>query len=326
MKRQSVYWPKAGIAEFHESEMRAPKENEVLIHTQYSLVSQSKEREWLENDHAHVVIGTTFPFIPGYSSAGEVLEVGENVTRFKKGDKVIGAPVYGAHSNLTYVDEGAVYSVPDNVVLDDAVFYNLGMTALYSLRMADIHLGQSIALIGQGVVGQLATQAAKASGYSPIVVFDIQEDRRKKALANGADYAFDPSDQAAIDEFLKTSGELDAVIDMSGSNAGMNQALHLAKPLGTVVFCSGNNDPQLLNYGEIFIKCLTVKGSFVNMQMDLQKQCIHEFLHLLSTGQVVAPEHADTIYSPTDETIKTIYGRILKKDRTLNNPIFKWFD
>ncbi|MDN6900314.1 zinc-binding alcohol dehydrogenase [Oenococcus sicerae] len=325
MLRKSIYWPKAKDVEYHEEDTGQPKDNDILIENHYSLVSQSSEREWLENDRSHVVLGTTFPFIPGYSSVGYVKAIGASVSGFEVGDKVIGAPVYGAHSNLTYVKQQDVYHVPENVHLDDAVFYNLGMTAIYTLQNSGLKLGHSIALIGQGVVGQIATQVAKASGFHPIVTFDLEENRRQRALENGADYALDPSDAAAIEDLIKKlAGGVDAAIDMSGSNAGMNLAIHLTKTLGTTVFCTGNNDPQLLNYGEIFIKCLTVKGDFVNTQMALQRKCINTFLWLLSTGTIQVPDHENTIYEPTEANIKKIYGRVLAKDRTLNNPIFKW--
>lgn len=325
MLRKSVYWPSAGVAEYHEEEISAPTGKTVLIATHYSLISQSSENSWFVNDKAHVVLGTTFPFIPGYSSAGIVEAVGDAVTKFKPGDKVIGAPVYGAHSNYTYVDEDSVYTVPDNVNLDDAVFYNLGMTALFTLDKAALHLGESIAIIGAGVVGQIAIQAAKANGLHPIIAFDIQEQRRTAAQKAGADIVLDPNDTAAIEKLIATlDGGVDGALDVSGSNAGMNLAIHLARPLGKVVFCTANNDTQTLNYGEFFIKNLTILGDFVNTEMGRQRRAINNFLWLLSTKKIIAPEHTNTIYEPTGENIKMLYSKVLKHDNTINNPIFKW--
>ncbi|WP_461243777.1 zinc-dependent alcohol dehydrogenase [Secundilactobacillus muriivasis] len=325
MLRKSVYWSAAGVAEYHESETRPVKDDEVLIANHYSLISQSSEHSWFVNDKAHVVLGTTFPFIPGYSAAGYVEEVGKNVTKFKPGDKVIGAPVTGAHSNFTYVEEINTYHVPDNVALDDAVFYNLGMTALFTLDKAALHLGQSVAIIGAGVVGQIAIQGAKADGLHPIIAFDIQEQRRQAAKDAGADYVLDPNDSAAVESLIsELGGGVDAALDVSGSNAGMNLAIHLAKPLGEVIFCTANNDDQTLRYGELFMKNLTLKGDFVNTEWDRQRKAISNFLWLLSAGKIKAPQHADTIYEPTDENIKMLYGKVLQHDNTINNPIFKW--
>lgn len=325
MLRKSVYWPSAGVAEYHESETREPKDDEVLIANHYSLISQSSEHSWFINDKAHVVLGTTFPFIPGYSASGYVESVGKNVTKFKVGDKVIGAPVFGAHSNFAYVDEINTYAVPENVKLDDAVFYNLGMTALFTLDKAALRLGQSIAIIGAGVVGQIAIQGAKADGLHPIIAFDIQEQRRQAAKKGGADYVLDPNDSDGIESLIQQlGGGVDGALDVSGSNAGMNLAIHLARPLGKVVFCTANNDDQTLHYGELFIKNLTLLGDFVNTEMNRQRKAISNFLWLLSAKKIVAPAHEDTIYEPTDDNIKMLYGKVLKHDNTINNPIFKW--
>ncbi|MCW3778902.1 zinc-binding alcohol dehydrogenase [Levilactobacillus namurensis] len=327
MRKKSVYWPKAQVAQYLENDV-TPKlnPNDILISNHYSLISQSSEREWFKDDTSHIVLGTTFPFIPGYSSAGYVLQVGNNVTQFKPGDKVIGAPVTGAHSNLVMVPEEDVYNVPENVKLDDAVFYNLGMTAIYSLHVANLKFGQSLAIIGYGVVGKIALQAAQASGAHPIIVMDIAAEQRQAALNQGADYALDPNDEDTLNHVLKAiGGGVDIALDVSGSPQDINQSLTLAKPFGTVVWCTATNTPQKIDYGTLFIKCLTIKGDFVNTNMPLQRQSIREFLWLLSSGKLVAPDHSDTIYTPAGETITTLYQHVLHHD-PLKNPLFKWRD
>lgn len=324
MIRKEVLWPAAKQAEYHEEEARKPLDNEVMIHTQYSLVSKQTESHWLASSANHKVIGTTFPFVPGYSSAGVVENVGKNVTKFKKGDRVIGAPTFGAHSNYTYVDEDDVYLVNEHTKLDDAVYFNLGMTGLYTFLNSGAKFGDSIALIGQGTVGSFVTQAAKAAGCYPILAIDINPEARKQSLKNGADIALDPNDNKKITALIKEYGGFDVAIDMSGSNSGMNLALHLAKKLGMVVLCTGGiagNQP--LNYEEISLKCLTVKGDFVNAQMDLQRKAIKLFLHFMNTRQLKAPEHK--LIQPTDENIKLVYDKVLNHKPLFGAPIFKWY-
>lgn len=324
MIRKEVLWPEAKQAKYNEEEARKPLDNEVMIHTQYSLVSKQTESHWLASNANHKVIGTTFPFVPGYSSAGIVEKVGKNVTKFKKGDRVVGAPTYGAHSNYTYVDEENVYLVNKNTKLDDAVYFNLGMTGLYTFLNSNAKFGTSIALIGQGTVGSFVTQAAKIAGCYPILALDINEKAREQALKNGADIALDPNDKEGIENLMKQYGGFDVAIDMSGSNDGMNLALHLARKLGTVVLCTGGiAGKQPLNYEEISLKCLTVKGDFVNAQMDLQRKAINLFLHFMGTGQLKSPNH--NLIQPTDENIKSVYDKVLNHKPILGAPIFKWF-
>ncbi|MGN1282658.1 MAG: zinc-binding dehydrogenase [Limosilactobacillus sp.] len=324
MIRKEILWPAAKQAKYNEEVAREPLDNEVMIHTQYSLVSKQTESHWLASDANHKVIGTTFPFVPGYSSAGVVEKVGKNVTKFKKGDRVVGAPTYGAHSNYTYVDENNVYLVDEKTKLDDAVYFNLGMTGLYTFLNSNAKVGDSIALIGQGTVGSFVTQIAKAAGCYPILAIDINANARKEALANGADIALDPNDKEELEKVLAQNGGFDVAIDMSGSNAGMNLALHLAKKLGTVVLCTGGiAGKQPLDYEEIALKCLTVKGDFVNAQMDLQRKAIKMFLHFMGNGQLKAPKHA--LIQPTDQNIKSIYDKVLNHEPLSGAPIFKWY-
>ena len=165
MLRKSVYWPKAKVASYHEEEFDSSlNDDEVLIANHYSLISQSSEKEWLASDRSHSVLGTTFPLIPGYSVAGYVFKVGGKVA--------------------------------NKVNLDDAVFFNLDATGIYSIHRAQLQLGQSIAIIGVGVVGKAALQTAKASGAYPIIAIDPRKENRQFALSHGADYAFAPDDQA----------------------------------------------------------------------------------------------------------------------------------
>jgi len=60
MLRKSVYWPSAGVAEYHEEEISEPTGKTVLIATQYSLISQSSENSWFVNDKAHVCLCSDF--------------------------------------------------------------------------------------------------------------------------------------------------------------------------------------------------------------------------------------------------------------------------
>lgn len=325
MLRKAVRWTGVEKAEYYEEEPRPVGENEVLINTKYSLVSTSTEAHWFTSAANHKVLGTTFPFIPGYSAAGTVLEVGKAVTGFKAGDKVVGAPLYGAHSNLTYVDAQSVYPVADSVSLDDAVFFNLGMTSLYSLYNAHLQLGESIALVGQGVVGQICLQGAVASGLHPIVTADLNPQARQRSLELGADDTFDPIDPADVKRIKDKYHGFKATIDMSGSNAGMNLAIELAAKFGRVVLCTGGiAGKQALDYEAIALKCLTLRGDFVNADMPLQRKCINDFLWLLGEKKISAPRHADSIYLPTDATIKEVYRKIVDHDRSVGHPIFKW--
>ena len=306
MLRKSVYWPKAKVASYHEEEFDSSlNDDEVLIANHYSPISQSSEKEWLASDRSHSVLGTTFPLIPGYSVAGYVFKVGGKVTNVKLGDKVIASPEtgLGGHANWVITKSRNVFKVANKVNLDDAVFFNLDATGIYSIHRAQLQLGQSIAIIGVGVVGKAALQTAKASGAYPIIAIEPRQAIRE-LLINLDDHG------------------VDVALDCSGSLAGINASLDYARPFGKAVWCSGTQSSQMIDYGKVFVKELTVLGAFIGDQKLIQ-QCYREFLLMLENHQLAIPEHNQMIYEPTDENIKNLYGRVLAGEN-LGTPIFKW--
>ncbi len=101
----------------------------------------------------------------GYSCAGSVLEVGEHVTDFAVGDRVACAGQdYASHAEIVCVPQNLCAKIPDDVPLEHAAFTTLGAIALQGVRQADVRLGENVAVIGLGLVGQLTVRLLKAAG------------------------------------------------------------------------------------------------------------------------------------------------------------------
>jgi polar amino acid transport system substrate-binding protein len=117
----------------------------------------------------------------GYSAAGTVVEVGEGVTEFRAGDRVACAGTgYAAHAELLSVPKNLCVRLPDNVDFETAAFATLGAIALQGVRLAEPTLGESVVVIGLGLIGQLAAQLLKANGCR---VFGVDLDGSKVELA-----------------------------------------------------------------------------------------------------------------------------------------------
>jgi predicted dehydrogenase/threonine dehydrogenase-like Zn-dependent dehydrogenase len=122
----------------------------------------------------------------GYSSAGVVVGVGAGVTGFRVGDRVACAGAgYANHAELNWVPKNLVVPVPDGVSLDEAAFATLGAIALQGVRQAGVGLGESVVVIGLGLLGQLTVQLLRAAGVRPIGV-DLAEARVALAGELGA--------------------------------------------------------------------------------------------------------------------------------------------
>lgn len=125
----------------------------------------------------------------GYSCAGTVLAVGEEVTEFQPGDRVACAGAgYANHCEVNYIPRNLAVRVPDNVSLDAASLTTIGAIALQGLRQSDVRLGETVAIIGTGLVGLLALQLSKAAGCHTLAL-DIDEQRVETARRMGADLA-----------------------------------------------------------------------------------------------------------------------------------------
>ena len=109
----------------------------------------------------------------GYSSAGVVIEVGEGVTEFVKGDLVACAGVgFAVHAEIVTVPVNLVVKLNHGTDLKNAAYNTLGAIALQGIRQADLRLGEICAVIGLGLLGQLTCLMLKASGVR-VVGIDV---------------------------------------------------------------------------------------------------------------------------------------------------------
>lgn len=322
-----IVWPEAGRASVEAFEVTLPRAGEVLVETSYSLVSPGTEAEWLSSDESHFIFGTTFPFTPGYAAAGVVAAVGDGVEGWKAGDRVavgynnLGRP-YGMHSSHILTLPQHLNRVPGSVSLKEAVFFNIGQTAVHVVQLTGLRLSDDIAIVGQGPIGNLAVQVARAAGASRIVALDLVADRRADALRAGATEAFDPTAEGEVEGFLARTGGAGRAIDLSASQNGVNTAVQIAAPLGTIVLSTGYAGHMDIDYGAIFVKGLHVIGGFVNARLERAASDIATFLRLLERDQIdvglllSAPQQPDAA--------PEVYRRLLDQSRTTSAPIFEW--
>jgi len=167
----------------------------------------------------------------GYSSAGVVLEVGEGIEEFKAGDRVACAGSgFASHAEVVFMPRNLCVKIPKNVEFESAAFVALGAIALHSVHIADLRLGENIAIIGLGLLGQFAAQIAKASGCGVLGV-DIGNEKVSLAQRLGIDKALVIKESDVVAEaknFTRGRG-VDAVIILA--NARSSEPLELASEI-----------------------------------------------------------------------------------------------
>jgi predicted dehydrogenase len=121
------------------------------------------------------------PLPLGYSSSGVVEAVGEGVFGISPGDRVSCAGSgWAAHAEVVVVPRNLCVRVPPDVGLRDAAYATVGAIALQGVRVADVRVGETVVVIGLGIVGQVAAQILKAAGCT-VVAFDPDEERAEVA-------------------------------------------------------------------------------------------------------------------------------------------------
>jgi predicted dehydrogenase/threonine dehydrogenase-like Zn-dependent dehydrogenase len=138
------------------------------------------------------------PLSPGYSSAGTVTAVDEGVTGFRVGDRVACAGAgFASHAEMVCIPQLLAAVIPSQEVsFDEAAFSTLGAVALHGIRTAEAQLGDTVAVIGLGLLGQLTVQILKAAGCR-VLGLDLSRERAELAERMGADVAIHDTDAFA---------------------------------------------------------------------------------------------------------------------------------
>ncbi|MBN1440187.1 MAG: bi-domain-containing oxidoreductase [Anaerolineales bacterium] len=176
------------------------------------------------------------PMPLGYSSAGTVVEVGEGVGEFHPGDRVACAGGgHAVHAEFASVPVNLMAPVPAGVDLEEAAFATLGAIALHGFRLSEAALGESVAVVGLGVLGLLVAQIAAAAGCRVWGV-DLDPARVKLARRLGAGAAVREGAEDAARTFTASRG-FDAVIVCADASSSDPLALAgaIARDRGRVI-------------------------------------------------------------------------------------------
>ncbi|HEY4660344.1 MAG TPA: bi-domain-containing oxidoreductase [Terriglobales bacterium] len=179
------------------------------------------------------------PSAPGYSSAGTVVEVGEGIIDIRVGDRVACAGAgYAIHAEFACIPRMLLARIPSaNVSFESAAFTTVGAVALHAVRSAEVKLGEVVAVIGLGLLGQLAVQILRAAG-STVIGLDLVQERAALAGSMGATAAT-TSEAEFRDLCLRHSNEYGAdsvlITAETPSSGPVNLASQVARDRGIVV-------------------------------------------------------------------------------------------
>ncbi|MED4208545.1 NAD(P)-dependent alcohol dehydrogenase [Priestia megaterium] len=214
---------KPDVLQLEEVEKPIPNENEILIKIHATTVTSGDCRVrsfnsplllWLP---MRIVLGLRKPrkSILGVELAGEVEDVGKNVTRFKKGDQLFamtGMKFGGYAEYICLPEKGTIAVKPENVTHEEAASISFGgTTALHFFRKGNIQAGQKVLIYGaSGAVGTAAVQLASYYGAEVTGVCSAKNSELVKSL--GADYVIDYQNE----DFSKKEERYNLIFDAVG--------------------------------------------------------------------------------------------------------------
>jgi predicted dehydrogenase/threonine dehydrogenase-like Zn-dependent dehydrogenase len=174
----------------------------------------------------------------GYSCAGTVLEVGEGVEGFRRGDRVACAGSgYASHAEIVRVPRNLAVKIPEGVGLDSACFVALGGIALEAMRLARVSLGETVVVLGLGLLGQIAVQLLRGAGCH-VLAMDVQPQKAEMARHHGAEAVATEYSRLGVLCRERTANQgADAVMIFAAtpSNEPLEQAAELCRERGRVV-------------------------------------------------------------------------------------------
>ena len=175
------------------------------------------------------------PLPLGYCNVGEVVAVGKGVTEFNIGDRVASN---GNHAEYVLVPKNLVAKIPDNVSDEEAAFTVIGSIGLQGIRLLNPTFGETIVVVGLGLIGLVTAELLKANGCN-VIGFDFDAEKIKIAKEKGI-IAINPGDGTDQVKFVETYtngiGADGVVITASNkSNEIIAQSAKMCRKLGRVV-------------------------------------------------------------------------------------------
>ncbi|RDW20655.1 zinc-dependent alcohol dehydrogenase [Oceanobacillus chungangensis] len=225
--------------EIAEEEAPEIKPSYILIKTLYSVISPGTELLAIASSE-----GKKIPL--GYSAMGVVEQCGSEITDVVKGDFVAcyGAP-YVHHAEYLLVPKTLYSKIPSGVEPKEAALAGIGAIAIHALRTAKLQFGETVAVVGLGLLGQMIAKIANAAAYN-VIAFDLQESRSNMLHKETKIEAYSQLEdmESAISQATNNNGA-DAVLLCAGGKRSplTHQSIKWIRDKGKVVIV-GDVEPD----------------------------------------------------------------------------------
>ncbi len=247
---RKIVFKRAKEVAIEETDVPNPSSGQILVKSLVTLISTGTELTMLSGDFPKGSVWdriTRYPLTPGYSNCGEVKDIGKRVSDLKVGDRVVSdAP----HGEYALVKGDLAVKIPEGISDEEATFWNLSATVMNGVRLANIRLGESVVVVGAGILGQLACQYSRLCGGFPVMVVDLSEKRLEMAKKMGATATLQSGKDEVQDRIsVLTKGRgADVVFEVTGNPQVIPWELSLVKQQGRLILLSSPRAPTSLDF------------------------------------------------------------------------------
>jgi (R,R)-butanediol dehydrogenase/meso-butanediol dehydrogenase/diacetyl reductase len=287
------------------------------------------------------VHGVMYDVVPpgtvlGHEYSGTIVEVGSDITKWKVGDRVVGGggdpppgkgkgwdldPRYnyrtqGLHAKKTLgyaefvrMEEWEPIPIPDGVSEKAAALCEPAAVAVHAVRMSQLKLGDSVAVIGAGPIGLFTIQAARAAGATNILVSEPSATRRAAAEKLGADIIIDPTQENAIEASVKMTNGMGVHVafDCAGIKGTLDQSASMVRPRGQAVLIAVPWEPLPIVAADWMARHINIQTTFGQQPDDW-----HTVLRLMQMGKIVVePMLQESDFVPLED-IQSAFESLFK--------------
>lgn len=261
---KGIVFLRQGEVGYVRSPVAEPRRGQLRVRAARTLISTGTELTCLSGRYepgSHWDGWVKYPFQPGYCMAGTVVTRSKSASRFNIGDRVA---TRGPHQSLAIVPEDHTIPIPEGVSDDDACWYGMATIAQNAVRRAGPTLGDSVAIIGTGLIGQLLVQYMRLLGARQIFAIDTAPARLDMAGKHGATHPMLADAAGARRHVMAATGDrgCDLVFDATGAPAVFPNALRLVRALGKLVLVGDSGFPTQQHLtGDLVTRGITVFGA-----------------------------------------------------------------
>ena len=277
MKAKRLVFPEKLRTEIEEIDIPdAPGPGEILVENLYGLISPGTELAMFTQTHVGFPIPdfryAKFPFRPGYAAVGRAVLIGVGVDGIREGDCVFTRGHHVSHAVVS--TDRPLPKIPEGVPLEHVPFAALAQIALTAVRLSDIRLGHTVAVFGQGLIGNFTAQLMRCAGARQVIGVDRVRERLDIAAQCGIDVQLHTPAEDAPDRIRELTGGVgcQVSVEATGNPAVAVPTVRAAAQMGKAVLLgSPRGSAEIDIYFDLHRTGVSLIGAHGSRQADAHR-------------------------------------------------------